>query len=43
MIIEFLNMGGYGFYIWTSFLIVTVFCFFFTIKQKTLKNMKRIS
>ena len=39
MIIEFLNMGGYGFYIWTSFLIVTVFCYFLYYKtKKTLKK-----
>ena len=39
MIIEFINMGGYGFYIWTSFLIVTVFCYFLYYKtKKTLKK-----
>ena len=26
MISEFINMGGYGFYIWTSFLVVFIFC-----------------
>ena len=31
MIIEFLKMGGYGFYVWLSFLIVFTFfalCYF---------------
>ena len=39
MINEFLNMGGYGFYIWSSFLIVTIFCF--TIYYKTKKTLKK--
>ncbi len=39
MINEFLNMGGYGFYIWASFLIVTIFCFLlFYRTRKTLKK-----
>ena len=37
MINEFLNMGGYGFYIWSSFLVVTIFCF--TIYYKTKKTL----
>ena len=42
MINEFLNMGGYGFYIWTSFLLVTVFCFLLYYKtKKTLKKYER--
>ena len=42
MIIEFLNMGGYGFYIWTSFLLVAVFCFLLYYKtQKTLKKYEK--
>ena len=42
MIIEFINMGGYGFYIWTSFLIVTVFCFLLYYKtKKTLKKYEK--
>ena len=42
MIIEFFNMGGYGFYIWTSFLIVTVFCFLLYYKtKKTLKKYEK--
>ena len=39
MINEFLNMGGYGFYIWASFLIVIIFCFLlFYRTRKTLKK-----
>ena len=42
MISEFLNMGGYGFYIWTSFIIVTVFCFLLYYKtKKTLKKYEK--
>ena len=42
MIIEFLNMGGHGFYIWTSFLIVSIFCFFLYYKtKKTLKKYEK--
>ena len=42
MINEFLNMGGYGFYIWTSFLLVTVFCFLLYYKtRKTLKKYEK--
>ena len=42
MIIEFFNMRGYGFYIWTSFLIVTVFCFLLYYKtKKTLKKYEK--
>ena len=39
MINEFLNMGGYGFYIWASFLVVIFFCFLlFYRTRKTLKK-----
>ena len=38
MINEILNMGGYGFYIWTSFLIVIVFCFLLYYKTKKTLN-----
>tara|TARA_X000001036_G_scaffold375755_1_gene364763 strand:- start:273 stop:506 length:234 start_codon:yes stop_codon:yes gene_type:complete len=42
MIENFLVMGGYGFYVWTSFLIVTVFCFLlFYSTRKTLKKYER--
>ena len=42
MISEFLNMGGYGFYIWTSCIIVTVFCFLLYYKtKKTLKKYEK--
>ena len=42
MINEFLNMGGYGHYVWTSFLIVTVFCFLLYYKtKKTLKKYEK--
>ncbi len=42
MINEFLNMGGYGFYIWTSFLIVSILCFFLYYKtKKTLKKYEK--
>ena len=42
MIENFLLMGGYGFYVWTSFLIVTVFCFLlFYSTRKTLKKYER--
>ena len=37
--IEFLKMGGYGFYIWTSFLLVTISCYLlFYRTRKTLKK-----
>ena len=38
MINEIINMGGYGFYIWTSFLIVIVFCFLLYYKTKKTLN-----
>ncbi len=42
MINEFLNMGGYGFYVWTSFLIVIAFCFLLYYKtKKTLQKYER--
>ena len=42
MINEFLNMGGYGHYVWTAFLIVTVFCFLLYYKtKKTLKKYEK--
>ena len=39
MIIEFLKMGGYGFYVWSSFLIVLTFCTF--LFYKTRKSLKK--
>ena len=42
MIIEFLKMGGYGFYVWSSFLIVFTFCTLLFYKtRKTLKKYER--
>ena len=42
MIIEFLKMGGYGFYVWLSFLIVFTFCFLLFFKtRKTLKKYEK--
>ena len=42
MIIEFLKMGGYGFYVWSSFLIVFTFCTFLFYKtRKTLKKYEK--
>tara|TARA_Y100000768_G_C23399646_1_gene416763 strand:+ start:64 stop:297 length:234 start_codon:yes stop_codon:yes gene_type:complete len=42
MIQSFLIMGGYGFYVWASFLIVTVFCYLlFYSTRKTLKKYER--
>ena len=42
MIIEFLKMGGYGFYVWLSFLIVFTFCFLLFYKtRKTLKKYEK--
>ena len=42
MIIEFLKMGGYGFYVWSSFLIVFTFCAFLFYKtRKTLKKYEK--
>ena len=42
MIIEFLNMGGYGFYVWLSFLIVFTFCSLLFYKtKKTLKKYEK--
>ena len=42
MIIEFLKMGGYGFYVWLSFLIVFTFCFLLFYKtRKTLKKFEK--
>ena len=39
MINEFLQMGGYGFFVWTSFLIVFTFCsLLFYRTRKTLKK-----
>ena len=35
MIIEFLKMSGYGFYIWTSFLIVLLSCFMLFYRTRT--------
>ena len=42
MIIEFLNMGGYGFYVWLSFLIVFTFCSLLFYKtRKTLRKYEK--
>ena len=42
MIIEFLQMGGYGFFVWTSFLIVFIFCsLLFYRTRKTLKKYEK--
>ena len=42
MIIEFLKMGGYGFYVWSSFLIVFIFCsLLFYRTRKTLKKYEK--
>ena len=42
MIIEFLQMGGYGFYVWLSFLIVFTFCSLLFYKtRKTLKKYEK--
>ena len=42
MITEFLKMGGYGFYVWSSFLIVFTFCTFLFYKtRKTLKKYEK--
>tara|TARA_A100001011_G_scaffold329290_1_gene354465 strand:+ start:1190 stop:1423 length:234 start_codon:yes stop_codon:yes gene_type:complete len=42
MINEFLQMGGYGFYIWTSFLVVLLFCYLlFYRTRKTLKKYEK--
>ena len=42
MIKEFLNMGGYGFYVWTSFFIVFIFCsLLFYRTRKTLKKYEK--
>ena len=42
MILNFFTMGGYGFYVWASFFIVTVFCYLlFYSTRKTLKKYER--
>ncbi len=42
MIIEFLKMGGYGFFVWTSFFVVFVFCsLLFYRTRKTLKKYEK--
>ena len=42
MINEFLQMGGYGFYVWASFLVVFVFCsLLFYSTRKTLKKYEK--
>ena len=42
MIIEFLKMGGYGFYVWLSFLIVFTFCSLLFYKtRKTLHKYEK--
>ena len=42
MINELITMGGYGFYIWTSFLVVFVFCsLLFYRTRKTLRKYEK--
>ena len=42
MIIEFFAMGGYGFDVWTSFLLVTLLCFLLYYRtRKTLKKYEK--
>ena len=42
MIIKFLQMGGYGFFVWGSFLIVTVSCSLLYYRtRKTLKKYEK--
>ena len=42
MISEFLHMGGYGFFVWTSFFVVFVFCSFLYYRtRKTLKKYEK--
>ena len=42
MIVEFLKMGGYGLYVWSSFLIVFTFCTLLYYKtRKTLKKYEK--
>ena len=42
MISEFINMGGYGFYIWTSFFVVFTFCSLLYYRtKKTLKKYEK--
>ncbi len=42
MIAEFLKMGGYGLYVWSSFLIVFTFCSLLFYKtRKTLKKYEK--
>ena len=42
MINEFLQMGGYGFYVWTSFILVFTFCaLLFYRTRKTLKKYEK--
>ena len=42
MIHEFLQMGGYGFFVWTSFLVVCIFCsLLFYRTRKTLKKYEK--
>ncbi len=42
MINEFLSMGGYGLYVWTSFIIFSIFCYLlFYSTRKTLKKYEK--
>ena len=42
MINEFIKMGGYGFYIWSSFLVVFIFCsLLFYRTKKTLRKYEK--
>tara|TARA_A100001011_G_scaffold362999_1_gene412548 strand:- start:47 stop:280 length:234 start_codon:yes stop_codon:yes gene_type:complete len=42
MISEFLQMGGYGFFVWASFLVVFIFCSLLYYRtRKTLKKYEK--
>jgi len=42
MINEFIQMGGYGFFVWTSFLVVFIFCSLLYYRtRKTLKKYEK--
>ena len=42
MIYEFINMKGYGLYVWSSFIFTFVVCLYFYLKtKKTLKKLEK--
>ena len=42
VILNFINMGGHSFYIWSAYFIpLTLITSFVLIKKKTLKNIKK--